>query len=243
MIQNKKDQELLLWQDWKKGDQAALPSLLKSMDPLIQQHVNKFQAAPIPRSAIEAQGRMLAVKAFSEYDPARGAALNTHVVNHLKHLQRFVIDYQNIGKIPEHRGIAVSKFNNIKRNLEDRLDREPTIIELSEALNWSPKEVERMLTEQRSDITLSQSMEEAGWWDKDRLTTDSTKELIEFAYYDPTVSMEEKKILEYSFGLGGMPKLSVKEMALRLNKPESYIRKLGRQIAEKIQTLKQRYNL
>lgn len=241
MAKTKKEQELVMWKDWKKGDKQALPALLKSMDPLIQLHVNKFQAAPIPRGAIEAHGRMLAVKAFDEYDPTRGAALNTHVVTHLKHLQRFVIDYQNIGKIPEHRGIAVSRFNNIKKNLEDKLDREPTVIELAEALNWSVKEVQRMLTEQRTDITLRQSMEEAGWWDKEKIKTDVTRELIEFAYHSPTIGMEERKVMEYAFGLGGMPKLSVKDMAFRMNKPESYIRKLGKQIAEKIQPIRQRY--
>jgi RNA polymerase nonessential primary-like sigma factor len=241
MSLSKKEQEIVLWQDWRKGNKRALPRLLRSMDPLIQQQVNKFQSAPIPRSAIEAHGRVLAVRAFKDYNPAKGAALNTHVVNHLKHLQRFVIEYQNIGKIPEHRGIAVSKFNNIKRNLEDVLGREPTTIELAEALKWSTREVERMLSEQRTDITLRQSLEEAGWWDKDRIVTDINKELIEYAYYDRDLSMEERKILEYWFGLHGNPKLSVKEMALKMGRPESYIRKVGRKIAEKIQTPKQRY--
>jgi len=236
-----KQKELELWYDWKKGNADALPQLIRSFDPLIQMHVNKYSSAPIPRAAIEAQGRSLAVKALQEYDPNRGAALNTHIVNHLKHLQRYVIDYQNIGKIPEHRGIAISKFNNVKKNLEENLEREPTIVELSEELNWAPKEVERMLSEQRTDITLRQTGEEGGWWDRDFTETDFTKEIIDFYYHQPTTSMEDRKIIEYYFGMAGEPKLAVKDIALRMNKPESYIRRAAKRIAEEIEQARRQH--
>lgn len=241
MLKIEKEKELKLWQNWKQGEKKALAQLLRSMDPLIQQQVNKYSSVPIPRTAIEEQGRSLALKAFEDYDPIRGAGLNTHVFNHLKHLQRFIIDYQNIGKIPEHRGIQISRFNNIKKHLEEQLGREPTIIELSEALNWSPKEVGRMLTEQRKDITLRQSLEESGWYDKDLIKTDVTKEIIEFVYHEPTITMEEKKIMEYFFGFYQKPRLSVKEIALKMGRPESYIRKVGKKIAEKIENAKRKY--
>jgi len=241
MVIIEKQKELGLWHDWKGGNKQSLPTLLRSMDPLIQQQVNKFQAAAIPRTAIEAQGRALAVKAFEDYDPNKGAALNTHVFNHLKHLQRYVIDYQNVGKIPEHRGIQISRFRNIKRNLEEELGREPNVIELSEALDWSQKEVNRMVSEQRTDVTLRQSLEESGWYDKDALITDPTKELLEFVYHDPNLTMEEKKAMEYFFGMGNMPRLSVKEIALKMNKPESYIRKIGKKISSQVLTAKRKH--
>jgi len=100
---------------------------------LLQKEVNKYAASPLPRTSLETEARILALKAFDSYDPNK-AQLNTHVTNHLKHLQRYVLTYQNIGKIPEHRGIAISKFQNIKENLTEDLDREPTIVELADAL-------------------------------------------------------------------------------------------------------------
>lgn len=76
---------------------------------------------------------MLALQAFDTYDPAKGK-LNTHVMNYLKHLQRYVLDYQNVGKIPEHRGIAISKFQNRQSELQDNLGREPNVKELADEL-------------------------------------------------------------------------------------------------------------
>ena len=76
---DRKEKELLLWQEWKTtGSNRARNELLRSIDPLLQKQVNKFQSSPIPRTALETEARMLALKAFETYDPSK-AQLNTHV--------------------------------------------------------------------------------------------------------------------------------------------------------------------
>ena len=40
--------------------------------------------------------------------------------------------------------------------------------------------------------------------------------------------------MEYSFGMGGKERLGVKDIALRIGKPESYVRKAWKDIGEKI---------
>ena len=226
-----KDEELKTWKSWKKTkDPQQLNSLIRSMDPFLQSYVNKFASSPLPRPALESQARILAVKAFETYDPKK-AALNTHVGHHMKHLTRYVIEFQNVGKIPENRGIAISKFNNIKASLHDDLNREPNAIELSEALKWSPREVERMQTELRSDLNVVQGKEEA-FFDTSYNTTDFTRDIVEFVYYSS--SPEERNILEYWFGLAGKPRLSVADMALRLNKTPDEIRKISKELAKRI---------
>jgi len=228
--------ELDTWKKWKKtNDSAHLTSLLKSMDPFLQSYVNKFTGSPLPRPAIESQARVLAVKAFHTYNPKMGAALNTHLGHELKHLTRYVLEYQNVGKIPENRGIAISKFQNIKSNLSEELGREPNVIELSDKLQWSPAEVERMQTELRQDLNIVQGKEEA-FFDVGFNLSDRSRDLVEFAYYgaDP----EEKKVIEYWFGMGGSPKLGVNEIAARMNKTPAQIRDISKSIALKISEAK-----
>ena len=131
---NTKEKEFKLWEDWSsKEDYKARNELLTSLNPLLMKQVNKYNASPIPRTALETEARVLALNAFDSYDPSK-AQLNTHVTNHLKHLQRFVLNYQNVGKIPESRGLAISKFQNIQSNLTEDLGREPTAIELADNL-------------------------------------------------------------------------------------------------------------
>ncbi len=232
--QNIKQRELELWQRVQMGDKEALGPLVLSLDPLVQNQVDKFSKAPIPRVSIEAEARRLAVKAFEDYDPEK-AGLSTHVTNHLKHLQRFVSDYQNVGRIPENRAIAISRYHNIKTALIEKLNREPTILELADELNWSVSEVSRMEKELRNDLIMSPSAsDEEDFFDADYNKTDETLELVRFVYWDPTISNEHKKVIEYTFGLGGQPQLEVKEMALRMGRSETYIRKMRADIAAQI---------
>ena len=227
-----KARELVTWKKWKRTkDPVLMNDLLKSMDPYLQSHVNKFTTSPLPRQAIESQARILAVKGFHTYDPNRGAALNTHLGHELKHLTRYVLEYQNVGKIPENRGIAISKFQNIKSNLKEELNREPTVLELADRLQWSAAEVERMQTELRQDLNVVQGKEEA-FFDADFNVTDMRHEVVQFVYY--SVDPEHQKILEYWFGLGGSPKLTVDEMAVRLNKSPAQIRDMSKELARKI---------
>jgi DNA-directed RNA polymerase sigma subunit (sigma70/sigma32) len=227
-----KEQELKTWKRWKRTkDYTHLNQLLSSMEPYLQSHVNKFASSPLPRQAIESQARILAWKAFHTYDPNKGAALNTHLGHELKHLTRFVLEYQNVGKIPENRGIAISKFQNIKSNLTEEIGREPTVLELSDRLQWSTAEVERMQTELRQDLNVIQGKEES-FFDTGYHVTDQTNEIVQFVYH--SVSPEEQKILEYSFGIGGASKLSVDDMALKLNKTPTQIRTMRMELARKI---------
>jgi DNA-directed RNA polymerase sigma subunit (sigma70/sigma32) len=238
MIYNKdniKQKELSLWNDYKSGNPSVLPSLMKSFDPVIQTNVNKFSGAPLPRIAMESEARRLAVTAFDTYDPSKGAGLSTHLTNHLKHLQRYVIQYQNVGKIPEHRGIAISRFQNLKDNLEQDLNRPPTTFELGDALGWSPSEVERMELELRQDLTISTGKEDATqFFDASFYVADKTKEIMHFIYYDPTTSPVEKKLLEYKFGFGGSSILGMAEIAVKLKMTESQLREAGAALALKI---------
>jgi DNA-directed RNA polymerase sigma subunit (sigma70/sigma32) len=232
MSNNLKQNEIAIWKRWKHtGDPQFANQLLRSMDPFLQSYVNKYTGAPLPRPAIESQARILALKAFSTFKPTMGTQLNTHVGHELKHLHRYVLEYQNVGKIPENRGIAISKFKNIKANLTESLNREPTVIELADELQWSPAEVERMQAELRADLNVIQGKEEA-FFDSQLNMTDSSRDLVEFVYWSSTP--EEQKVIEYWFGIGGAPKLNLQQISRKLHKTEEEIRTISKRIAQRV---------
>lgn len=232
---NKKEKELELWQAWKSsGDPETLEQLLTSMEPLIRQNVNKFRAAPIPSYALESAARGMAVKAFETYDPNK-SQLNTHTVNNLKHLQRFVINYQNVGRIPENRAVKISRFNGVKNLLTEKLGREPNLAELADELQWSIQETERMQNELRSDLDLREGKEES-FFDFTFEEDDNLKEIAYFVWFDE--DRIGKKIIEHTFGINNKPKLTTKELSEELNIPEATIRKKARDLGSKISSLR-----
>jgi DNA-directed RNA polymerase specialized sigma subunit len=225
-----KQNELELWKKYKTGDKAVTKDLLRSVNPLLQKQISKYQNTRVPRLAIETKARELAVGAFNTYDPSK-AQLNTHLVNNLKHLQRFTLEYQNVAKIPENRGIAINKFKNIQANLNDKLGREPTVPELADELDWDEAEVERMILELRKDLTMNTG--EDLLYDSAFEGINPTLDAIWFVYEES--DNEDKKILEMLFGLRGMPKSQNNlEAATRLNRTESYVKKRSKELASKI---------
>ena len=229
LLENK-TKEIELWKNYHEtGNIEARNELLRSMDPLLKKSVNKYVNSGLPRESLETEARTLVANSFKSYDPTK-SQLNTHATNHLKHLQRFVIEYQNIAKIPENRAIQISKFQNVKSNLNEKLNREPNAMELADELNWSPAEVERMIAENRKDLTMI-SGEDIFYEDQFR-AQDATLEAIWYVYYD--VDNEDKKILEYTFGLFGNPKLPISEIAMKIGKTETHILKQYKNLADRI---------
>ena len=234
----RKEKELEMWYDWKTTEDPKVQAkLVRSLDPLIQGQINKFKASNIPRPALESYARELTTGAFKTYDPTK-SQLNTHVTNHLKHLQRYVLTYQNVGRIPEHRGIKINRFTTVKENLEDQLGREPNTVEIADALQWAPIEVERMELELRKDLIVGGEEEET-FFDKDYWKPNVSNELIMLGYYSATGV--DKLIMEYTFGLGGKAIRPVTEIAKLLKMPETQVRKIRAKIAQDISEAREYY--
>lgn len=236
---SKKD-ELELWKRYKKkDDKEAKKELIHSLKPLIRSQVNKYRTSGLPYDSLELEGINLASKAIETYDPTK-AQLNTHVVNNLQKLSRFTTQHQNVGYIPEPRALMIGKYNTIYSNLEEEKGREPTIQELSDAMQVSPAEIERLQKEQRSDLhmTLPETDDEGGGFSYYIMPDEEdpqAREALEFTYFD--AEPVDKKVLEYTFGLGGTEKTTNKEIKAKLGLTETELRKRRQRLAKNIKEL------
>ena len=220
--------ELQLWKDWKKtGNEEAMGQLLNSMDPLIQKRVSQFMGAPLPRSAIEAEARKQAMKAFETYNPKMGAALGTHVNNYMQKVYRYVSTYQNVGRLPESRTAKIDLFNKTKSYLEQQKGREPSTVELADELRWSPREVGRMEVELRKDLGLETSFGEMKFLDFDQ-----NADLLNYGYFE--LSPEEQLVFDYSVGMHGKMRLTMENIAKRLDKTPRQIGLIKQRIVDKL---------
>ncbi len=222
------ENELLLFERYRSGDSEAKRELLSSLKPLIRGQSRKFHGSGLPNIALELEGVRLASEAIDTYNP-KLSQLNTHVTNRLKKLSRFVTNYQNIGHIPEPRALMIGKYQTIFDNLEAEKGREPTQSELADALHVSMAEVERLQSELRKDLsmTIEEDSDAGGFYFyADNTQTDpKLLQALEFVYFD--ADPIDKKILEYTFGMGNTRKLLSGdiETKLRINGAELRRRK------------------
>jgi hypothetical protein len=226
-----KDEELKLWKAYKASgfkNQTILVQLLRAHQAIINTHVIKYSNPNIPRTALEAEARLLAMKAYETYKPGL-AGLTTHMFTYLKKLYRYVASYANLASIPEARVGLIAPYQKAVSDFKDQHGefKEPSVDFLSSKLKASKKVIKMLRDELRNDLG-------TGVGDSEDLMgisynlPDETLEALRFARFemDPIGQL----VIDYKFGLNNKPKLNDKDIMHKL-KLSNYALKA---IAEKI---------
>lgn len=208
---SRQDQDLALWRKWKQAPtDANAQALLKAVDPLIQREVNKWSGS-LARPLLETEGKRLAMEAFHNYDPNRGAALGTHVVNQLQKMSRLSYANQNVARLPENKMLQFHAFTLGHSTLQDQLGRPPTVDELSDHLGWSTKHLSRFRQE-----TGHQELLESGGTEgvSGGFVAEESDHTVDFIHHD--LPPRQKAIFEHLTGYGGTEILSNQDIQKKL---------------------------
>lgn len=211
--QTRGEQDLVLWRKWKntRAD-ADLSKLIDQMTPLIIREVNKWSGS-LARPLLEAEGKRLAVEAFQDYDPNRGAGLGTHVATRLQKMSRLSYSNQNVARLPENKMLMFHSYNVAHSKLQDELGRPPTADELTDELGWSMKH----LTKFRQQIAHQELLESGGTEGEgagDLAEADEQDHLVDFIHHD--LPPQQKAIFEHLTGYGGTKRLSNQDIQKKL---------------------------
>jgi len=202
-VKDIKKRDVELWQNWQAtpGTQTLAP-LLRQMTPVIEKEVNRWSGGNVAAESLRTEAKLLALNAFNSFDPSK-SALNTHVTNQLKGLSRVVYTHTSPARMPEHRTIKAKTFLDAEERLREQHNRDPTSEELSRELAWSPAEVGRFRTEQRTAFSTSQPIPYG-------FGTEEESGLLDFVYYD--LNPMDQTVFEHTTGYGGAPILQTKDL-------------------------------
>jgi DNA-directed RNA polymerase specialized sigma subunit len=203
------EKDVELYNQWKKSQNPQhLDLLIKQLDPLIQSQVNQ-RSGTLARPLLEAQAKVLTVRAIQSYSPDRGAKLSTHVTNQLQKLSRVNYAHQNALRIPEHSMVAYRSYNIALEDFKTDNGREPTSQELADHMKWSPKKVEQFRTQfGRAELTESKDTP------MDMFVPYTHDPRIDYAYQ--SMSPRQQKIFEHMTGYQNAPKLSNTQLMTKL---------------------------
>jgi DNA-directed RNA polymerase specialized sigma subunit len=229
-LRARQGKELALWRTWHDGGQQVrdLKPLLRSFRPMIRSKANvyKGRVKMIPDSAIEAEFQLRFVDALRSYDPAKGA-LGTYVYRYLDKAKRFIVENQNIGRIPENRVYKIKQYTTARDELNDELGRDPSVKEIAASLGWGLSEAERMDAELRSDF-MTQGFED----DPYALTPSKSEEVLRLFKYELTDN--ERTVYEYLTGYGKPRTPSTGAIAKKMGIPDYQVSRLKAVIRKKL---------
>lgn len=213
-VTSRQSQDIDAWHAWKKNPTDTHASaLLSHVSPLIHREANKW-AGTMARPLLESEGKRLAMEAFHSYDPNKGAALGTHVVNQLQRMSRLSYANQNVARLPENKMLLYHSYNVAHSDLADAHGRAPTTDELSDHLGWPIHRIE----EYRKSIGRKELLESGGLFetgDAGLYDADKQEHVVDFIHHGLTP--QHKSIFEHLTGYGGAEQLSNQEIQKKLN--------------------------
>jgi len=215
------------WEEWKKNpSEENLGILMKKQEPTIKSALRSF-GGDDPGLGIRA--KIIAKEAFKDYDPSKGAALNTHLYHRLQRLQRYRAERSSAIHIPENTRLDAGHIKRFEEQYVTDHGRDPSDAEIADALQMSQKRLQR--ARGIGEVSGSQMTGEKG--DIPGQDRDYQSIWADYVYHD--LSDIDKKIYEWVTGKNGQKRIPKSEIARRLKiSPAAVSQRVGR-IANKIQ--------
>ena len=216
-----------IYDKWKSDPtQDNNAEILNTLSPVISGATRMHVGSDNP--LLRSQARRMTLRALKTYDPSR-SRLKTHLTNHLRGLKRVSRKQSTVLAVPER--VALDKYNLDLSNQElaDELGREPSVSELADKTGLSSRRIAHVRcympavaegTMQRQDDFLGAV----------RPAVSSSNTWQEIVYEE--AAPLDKKIMEWTLGLGGQAVLPNAEIARRLKRSPGAISQRKQKLQE-----------
>jgi DNA-directed RNA polymerase specialized sigma subunit len=239
----RQDKDMQLFAEWQKtNSKDAFQKLYRGFGGLINNASQKAAYnSQVPQSVFKLEAAQQFHDALQRFDPKHGVKLSTYLHGTIENkLKRINYKYQNMARISERSGQGlgiyhINDLNNAKEILRQKLNREPTHIEIAKEMNVQPEHVQKLEQEIRKDLSLNADLEDLVSFDD----LSAEKATLSMHYYD--LNPEEQQVFDYGTGDHGKPKIvkpngnaDYKRIGAMMNIPESRAKRLGVQMANRI---------
>lgn len=193
--------------------------LVKALSPVVDSAIRSYAGGPSNDSpTLRSKAKLMIIKALKNYDPSR-AKLRTHMMSQLQGLRRASAKEGQILSIPEQVAIDLGKLNESENFLRDKLNRDPSVIELADHTGISKKRIQYVRssrpTVSEGAISNIRGAEGSDKYSPSVQAPQDNRAWQDFVYHD--LEPIDQIIMEHSLGLYGKRILSNQDVAKRLN--------------------------
>jgi len=219
------------------GDEDAKKRLIESNLRLVMSITRNYTKADVPLLDLIQEGNMGLIRAVEKFDYRLGYKLSTYATWWIRQsISRALADQGRTIRLPVHVGDQVRKVLRVRRNLTQKLNREPTNHEIAEEAGITVKKVADLLDLVAHPVSLEtpvgdgESMyadliEDEKADSPDTVTTDTARnnELeIALAQLEPRM----RHVLERRYGLDGQASQTLEELGADLGITRERVRQL-----------------
>ena len=145
---------LQLQADIEDGDQAV-DHLITANSRLVISVAKKYMGRGVPFLDLIQEGNIGLIRATKKFEYQRGHKFSTYATWWIRQaVTRAIADQGRTIRVPVHMGDQINKLLRVQHQLTQKLGRDPSVEELAEELEVTPKKVENMIQVSRRPLSL-----------------------------------------------------------------------------------------
>jgi RNA polymerase primary sigma factor len=233
------DEEVVLAQKIKQGDQKALDKLVKANLRFVVSVSKQYQNQGMSLPDLINEGNLGLIKAAQRFDETRGFKFISYAVWWIRQsILQSLAEQSRIVRLPLNKIGAINKINKTLSKLEQDLEREPSYDEIAEVLDMMPQDIRDTMRNNNRHMSMDAPLnvnEDAGTM-YDLMTNDEAispdKSLIgeslqqEISRALSTLTEREADVVKLFFGLNGNHAHSLEEIGEKFDLTRERVRQI-----------------
>jgi RNA polymerase primary sigma factor len=232
------DEEVILTQRIREGDQAALDKMVKANLRFVVSVAKQYQNNGFSLGDLINEGNVGLMKAAIRFDEKRGFKFISYAVWWIRQsILQALAEQSRVVRIPLNRVGTLNKLNKTFATLEQEFQRDPSAEELAEVMEVAPEEVREMVQIGTRQVSINAPFmqgeekglldvleDESGATPDSRLITRSLCQDVQRSL--STLTVRESDIISLYYGLNGLPAMTLEEIGLRFNLTRERVRQI-----------------
>ena len=232
------EEEVELARKIKNGDDKSLDMLIKANLRFVVSVSKQYQNQGLSLPDLINEGNLGLIKAAQRFDETRGFKFISYAVWWIRQsILQALAEQARIVRLPLNKIGYINKINRTFSELEQKFEREPSVLEIAQALELAPKDVKESLKTSGRHVSMDAPInpdEEGTMYDvlltdnmpaPDReLLNESLRKEIERAL--STLTYREANIVRLYFGLNGKHPHTLEEIGEAFNLTRERVRQI-----------------
>ncbi len=222
----------------------ARDHLIRANVRLVVSVARRYAGRGLPLSDLIQEGNIGLMSAIRNYDYKRGYKFSTYATWWIRQaITRALSDHSRTIRLPAYMSDQIGRMRREQQDLQQRLGRPPTVVELAEVMHMPPGRIQQMLNAMRQPLSLESPVSEEDETELGDLIEDQfspdPEELVSEAMNNEELRRSlqmlperERQVLELRYGLNGEEPLTLQEVGARLGITRERARQLEVQAIE-----------